>query len=372
MWDFASTKHDAITSASPKTDLSTKLFDAIYIGDIPTVENLLQQPINTNGELIRRCGSETVSYVPLHEAAACEDDRMVRLLVGHGADVNYRDAKGATVLHDAALCGNHLAVKFLLDANADVEARDDDGRTPLHEAADHGHMTVAKHLINHHASINCLSEDGMRPLDLALDNQHFDLVQLLLEKDATCKPKRLGYQAAYQFAAWTGYNGLRKLLKTKASVDFANRRAQICEKINASLRKGMSSWPGEESKPHFCEACNEFQLRCPSTWQPWYAEDATNLHGAAFKHMDFQGVKNSAGNGCALCKMILDALPIDSNNQVHLRYLNNSLRGIREPTTQLWPDFLDKIEIICEDKVGHIRIASLPGENDICHVSEFC
>jgi ankyrin repeat protein len=371
MCNIASTKSDAVASASPNIDLSTQLFNAIYIGDITVVENLLRQGINVNGELVRRHGSETVSYVPLHEAAACEDDKMIQLLLEYGADVNRKDSKGVTVLHDAALCGNYAAVKFLLDSNTNIEAQDHDGRTPLHEAAEHGHMAVAKLLINHNASINCLSVDGLTPLDLALDNEHFDMAQLLLEKEATCKPKRLGYQTAYQLATWTGYKGLRKLLKSKATVDYAQYRSQVCDEIHATLLKGMNSWPGEESSPQFCETCNEFQLRCPSAWQPRCAEEASNLHGATFKHRDFQTVKISAGNGCALCKLILDALPINSNHQVHLRYISNSLRGLREPTTQIWPDFVDKIEVICEDKVGHIRIASLPGENGTCNVGEF-
>lgn len=59
----------------------------------------------------------------------------VTLLLAHGADVNARDAHGATPLMYAASLADAEAVTFLLAREADVRAADSDGWTPLHHAA---------------------------------------------------------------------------------------------------------------------------------------------------------------------------------------------------------------------------------------------
>jgi len=92
---------------------------------------------------------------PLH-AALCKAgrpayERVVRVLLTHGADPNrstkvgaetgcfMRDARtrGETPLHRAAAFGTEPTIRLLLDAGADVEARDANGDTPLSWASWH-------------------------------------------------------------------------------------------------------------------------------------------------------------------------------------------------------------------------------------------
>ncbi|KAJ3112141.1 hypothetical protein HDU96_004909 [Phlyctochytrium bullatum] len=54
-----------------------------------------------------------------------------RLLLAHGANVNYRSARGETALHFALQVET---AKLLLENGGDLDARDLDGRTPLHSA----------------------------------------------------------------------------------------------------------------------------------------------------------------------------------------------------------------------------------------------
>ena len=60
---------------------------------------------------------------------------MVKLLVEHGADVNYKPSDGRTPrLHLAAAFGYVEIAEYLLDQGADINALDKDGDTPLDAA----------------------------------------------------------------------------------------------------------------------------------------------------------------------------------------------------------------------------------------------
>jgi hypothetical protein len=62
------------------------------------------------------------------------DERMVSLLLEHGANVNAVDEAGATALMYQAEFGNARAVTMLLGAGADSTVRDRAGRTAFDRA----------------------------------------------------------------------------------------------------------------------------------------------------------------------------------------------------------------------------------------------
>ena len=51
---------------------------------------------------------------------------------------------GMTPLHQAVLDGNMMAVRMLVGHGADINKRDDDTWTPLHAACAEGHVDVAR------------------------------------------------------------------------------------------------------------------------------------------------------------------------------------------------------------------------------------
>ncbi len=65
-----------------------------------------------------------------------ECDKVLRMLLDAGADVNAADKHGVTPIYKAAESRSAKAVRMLLDAGADVRAADKHGVTPLNKAAE--------------------------------------------------------------------------------------------------------------------------------------------------------------------------------------------------------------------------------------------
>src|SRR5581483_1385970 len=67
----------------------------------------------------------------LNNATIAGDVARIDYLLGHGANVNARDAQGYTPLQNAVRIGNPRLVSYLLDRKADPNLADHDRWTPL-------------------------------------------------------------------------------------------------------------------------------------------------------------------------------------------------------------------------------------------------
>ncbi|KAL0354978.1 UNVERIFIED_CONTAM: ADP-ribosylation factor GTPase-activating protein AGD1 [Sesamum radiatum] len=67
----------------------------------------------------------------LHLACQTADIGMLELLLQHGANINFRDARGYTPLHHSILRGRTGIAKLLVTRGANPEAADNEGRTPF-------------------------------------------------------------------------------------------------------------------------------------------------------------------------------------------------------------------------------------------------
>ncbi len=110
------------------------MVDAIGWGDVEQV----QRNLMWCGDTFRR---PPYAHVLLHYAAECGHEKVVRLFLIHGFEINAKDEDG--------IMG-------------------EPGETPLHGAVSGGHKQVVELLIAHGADVNAGKEDGWTPLDEAL------------------------------------------------------------------------------------------------------------------------------------------------------------------------------------------------------------
>uniref|UniRef100_A0A7S0EZZ4 Uncharacterized protein n=1 Tax=Hanusia phi TaxID=3032 RepID=A0A7S0EZZ4_9CRYP len=86
--------------------------------------------VSSGGELYPHC-FYLINYTPLKAAAENGHAEVVRVLLEHGANVNFADRKGWRVLHWAA-SNNHVeVVRLLCGAGAEVDAQNEEGNSPL-------------------------------------------------------------------------------------------------------------------------------------------------------------------------------------------------------------------------------------------------
>lgn len=145
---------------------------------------LIQHGADPNAAGSRRKGA------PLHYAADgcvgepwwCEVRQVqtVRCLLTQGSAVNARDANGATPLHRAVRARCAAVVKVLMEAGADPEARNASGSTPFHlavqstgrggsgnELAIAAQKSILKEFVRRKVSVALKSAEGLSVLDWA-------------------------------------------------------------------------------------------------------------------------------------------------------------------------------------------------------------
>lgn len=84
-------------------------------------------------------------------------------------NVNELNDSGVSLLHEAAAKGDTEGVKLLLGHGAEVNRQALNGSSPLHEAVREGNAVTANILIEHGADLFTETDNGMLPIDLATD-----------------------------------------------------------------------------------------------------------------------------------------------------------------------------------------------------------
>ncbi len=110
----------------------------------------------------------SVSFTPLHIAAAKGHVAVLACLIARKADVRVMDAEGRAPLHIAGESGQQAAVESLLRAKVpgDQKQKRTD-RTAMHLAAMKDHPGVLKTLLAHGAAVDALDSEGQSALDVA-------------------------------------------------------------------------------------------------------------------------------------------------------------------------------------------------------------
>ena len=127
----------------------TLLHYAAGAGSMEVVAALLRQGSDAG---IQDAGGHTPLYRVANECRWATGPRLIKMLVGAGADVNAcAGVMRATPLHMAARRGFVGIAQALLDCGAAIEARDRKGVTPLQRAINCRKQAVAQLLKEHGA-----------------------------------------------------------------------------------------------------------------------------------------------------------------------------------------------------------------------------
>jgi uncharacterized protein len=102
--------------------------------------------LHEKGGDINAVATNGTGYNALTGAVASGHSEIVKWLLDHGAEPNYRYAAGYTPLLTAAANGHLEILKALLDHGADLHAKTNDGKNALAYAQERKHTVVAEYL----------------------------------------------------------------------------------------------------------------------------------------------------------------------------------------------------------------------------------
>lgn len=157
-------------------------FVAAGMGDLSTVKKAVAK----NSNVIQPRPDSGFSL--LHIAAAGGRKDVVAFLLSAGSRVDAKTREG-TPLILAVMMGHQKVARLLIESGADVNASDQHGYTPLHFAASQGQVAVAELLIAHGGRGDAKAKNGKTPLCLARTKGRKRLVDLLSKHDAGPKER---------------------------------------------------------------------------------------------------------------------------------------------------------------------------------------
>lgn len=125
-------------------------------------------------------------YTALHRASDNGNLKIVKFLIGKGANIEAKTVYGDTSLVRAAYKGHLPVVKYLVSKGADINAESNSGVTPLITAVGYGRLNIVKFLVESGADINRVSKNGNTPLKNA---KKYKQTKIIAYFDSTIKEK---------------------------------------------------------------------------------------------------------------------------------------------------------------------------------------
>jgi ankyrin repeat protein len=153
-------------------------------------------------------------------AAAYGLESIVKLLLHHGADVNWFNDKFQTPLCFAAEKGHENIVRILIDQGAKLDRTLGDTRIPLCYASEARYESIVRLLIERRASPHTLDNRGRSPLSLASERGHYKLAELLISNGAKIESEDRSHKTPLAYAVTElEFETIRVLLKHGADIE---------------------------------------------------------------------------------------------------------------------------------------------------------
>jgi uncharacterized protein len=138
----------------------------------------------------RKKDRHTLKSSPLLMAVEYDEIDNIRKALDGGEPVDIRDLDGNTPLLRAATLGNERLTKLFLERGADVNAANDIGYTALHFTSQEDHLGVAKLLLAAPGvDVDARDGNGNTPLSGAVFKSSAKMIELLLKAGANPKDK---------------------------------------------------------------------------------------------------------------------------------------------------------------------------------------
>lgn len=169
--------------------------------------------------LLLAAGLEAAGNSPVADAAMQDNKASVRALIQQKADVNARQADGATALHWAVRANDLELADMLLRAGARVDAANAEGATPMLLAALNGSSPMIERLLQAGADPNApLSDTGDTALMMTSRTGNAAAVKVLLDHGANVNAKETwGGTTALMWAVSEHHPGVVKMLVDKGA-----------------------------------------------------------------------------------------------------------------------------------------------------------
>ena len=108
-------------------------------------------------------------------------------------DINAKYENGSTCLHEVTIhnCQYAEMVKILLEHGASVNFQDDDGNTPLHTAVLFHCVENIKEIMNYNPNISLKNQDGATAVDFAKNIEDTELESLLTGTEVKERKRKL-------------------------------------------------------------------------------------------------------------------------------------------------------------------------------------
>ena len=189
----------------------------------------------------------SIDRTVLQLAAMEGSEKVVRLLVDHGADIEATSDGGVTALLDAASKGHVLVVGLLLEKGADIKAVDNRIWTALHRAASGDQVPVVRMLLEKGAEIKAVDNRRWTALHHAAFYGHSTMVQFLLDMGADANVRACYWECSkFSDAVWTslhiaaekGHEAVAQSLLRDGKADVELRTQDLDTALHKAARRG--------------------------------------------------------------------------------------------------------------------------------------
>ena len=212
----------AVAAPSGGVAISDEVIAAVERGDEEAVLAWLEVGGRVNATYEK---GEMSGLTLLLCAAVHGHERVVELLLQHGAEINLQSSDGATALMLAAGQGHERVVDLLIRRGVELNLQNSDGGTTLMAAASQGHERVVELLIRRGAELNLQNSKGGTALMYAASLNHTAVVRRLLRAGADVAARAENNMTALQAAKEKGHAECVRVIEEHAAPAAAAEKA---------------------------------------------------------------------------------------------------------------------------------------------------